>query len=169
MPAEAGNPIVTIDPATLFEAVNRVEIIIREMFEAYAKEHPNNPPAISFRNDCDINPYFNQTSQGIFLEYCYGKPARFWTPWGQYEFCDGASGHMVEELNQTLLSRLDATLYLEVKNTRAGCIGPVYAIHGVDELKLPEPQVRDPLGFVLYKECEAEWERLKSANPRVTH
>lgn len=101
-----------------------------------------------------INPCYHQTEKGLFLEYYYDQPSKIWTPWGYLDMV-GFNGYRGdapwEPIIEKFLERLGATLYLPKTIEKWGQRGPVYAIHRLDDLILPEPKIREKQNFWSYE------------------
>lgn len=103
------------------------------------------------------NPFYDQTADGIYLEMYYGKPSKLWTPWGTYHFAGSGSGRW-DALLPKILDRLGASVHSEEVQNHMGCFGPVYALHKVDDVPLPEPMPRAKADYVSYGESKAAWQ-----------
>lgn len=106
-----------------------------------------------------VNPYYDQTESGLFLEFYYRQPSKVWTPWGYYGFSGSGSGRWDEETPK-ILERLGATLFRPEQNAKMGTIGPVYALHQVDGVQLPEPKLRERQNFLEYEVAKRAWENM---------
>jgi len=111
------------------------------------------------REEAGVSPSSSQTASGLFLELYYGQPSMIWTPWGCWGF-GGSSGGWWKEALPKLLERLGATLHTPEAVTHRGHYGPVYAIHKVDDMALPEPVERPKDEFIPRKEAGAIWKTL---------
>jgi hypothetical protein len=115
------------------------------------------------RRDEGVNPFYNQTETGLFLEFYYGHPSQIWTPWGHVKFtgsvsCSGISPW--DKINDAFLERLGAKLFVPEKHEKWGVYGPVFAIHKVDEMELPEPQLRERQDFLEYEVAKEAYENM---------
>lgn len=92
-----------------------------------------------------VNPVYNQTADGMFLEMSYDSPSKLWTPWGSWGFAGGASGPWIKNPMKSFLQEVfDITTHQERRNTKMGPIGPVYALHSIGTEELPAPrELRD--------------------------
>lgn len=109
--------------------------------------------------DQGANPYYNQTHRGFFLEQYYNTPGKLWTPWGEYDF-GGSSSGWDDKTRQKVLDRLGATEYLPVRHEEYGEVGPIYAIHKIDDVELPDPVSRPRSSFKSYEDAKKAWEKL---------
>lgn len=111
-----------------------------------------------------INPFCNQTDSGLFLEYYYGTPIGVWTPWGCWQFVwrFGCSGNPWPKILKRVLERLGATEFMPFmpRNVSHGVIGPVYAIHKVDDIELPEPKVREHQNYWASEMVKEAWAKM---------
>lgn len=113
---------------------------------------------VDWRNQ-EVNPFFSQTHRGFFLEQYYSSPSILWTPWGKY--CFGGSGSWTNKHRQAVLHSLKATLHKPaVVNNVMGKIGPIYAVHEVDGVELPDPVERPRSLYVPYEEIKRVWKSL---------
>jgi len=150
----------------------------KELFQAARKiadltfSHPNvstDPGCLNSgyvwledRRNEDVNPYYNQTKQGLFFEIYYGSPGHLWTPWGKWNFAGSSSGFW-DNILLDILSMFDVKMYQEMYHTEMGGYGPVYSLHKVLELVLPDPiAILDGEEFKSYEQAKAEWEALKN-------
>lgn len=106
-----------------------------------------------------VNPYYNQTEDGLFLEFYYGMPNTLWTPWGTFKVGGSGMGHF-DQVHKPILEALGATLHTPKKVTKQGEFGPVYAIHKFEDIRLPEPKERDRNHYMNYEQAKAAWEQL---------
>lgn len=116
-------------------------------------------PWLNDRRDESVNPFHSQTKRGLFLEIYYGQPGKIWTPWGQWGCWGSGSGSWTEKMPK-LLERLGAAIFREEIINSMGHFGPIYAVHRVDDLVLPIPEVRERNQYLPYKQAELEWENL---------
>ena len=104
-----------------------------------------------------INPIYNQTLDGLFLEFYYSGPSKLWTPWGYWHFSATQPGQFDLE---GFMSRLTLAVHREAENTRNGTVGPIYAILAVDGEALPKPMLPVDARQLLPRDvAHAEWNR----------
>ena len=109
-----------------------------------------------------VNPYFNQTLGGLYLEVEYTRPTCVWTPWGYWHFAAAQGGCQTA----SFLSRLTLREHIAERpvvqyNTVQGTFGPLYAILAIDGAELPEPSLPlVPQQLLDGKDAMVEWERL---------
>lgn len=152
---EPGGPVENYD---LYVAVRKVADLVFE----YASGDVNisrDHIWLEDRREGKVNPFYNQTESGLFLEFYYGQPSSVWTPWGKYGFGGSGSGDWGLVIPR-ILERFGTTLYQPERNTNQGTFGPVYAIHRVDDLRLPEPQWREPQNYLAYEVVEQAWNNM---------
>lgn len=108
------------------------------------------------------NPFYSQTESGLFLEYYYRSPSQVWTPWGYWKFVWDVSysGDPWPKILDRVLSRLGATMYSPERNESYGTVGPVYAIHKVDKMQLPEPKVRERQNYLDREVAKKAWHKM---------
>ena len=80
----------------------QIQDIVKMFFEIVERIDVDQKISISRRND-DVNPCYNQTESGLFLEYYYGHPHKLWTPWGSYSFT-GSAGYSSDAPWEAILS-----------------------------------------------------------------
>ncbi len=103
-----------------------------------------------------VNPFYNQTTGGLFIEQYYGKPGSIWTPWGKWS-CWG-SGSGFDELMKKFLDRIGKVeMAVPVRTTEMGVFGPVYAVLEVDGVALPKAENRESLSYIEYEEANRLW------------
>ncbi len=108
-----------------------------------------------------VNPFYNQTKQGLFLEVYYGAPSVLWTPWGKWGFTGPAYGDL-SKTTKEFLRRLGAVMCVKERTSNlVGVYGPVYALYRIDDQPLPAPIRRASReDYLTDEEAELEWERL---------
>lgn len=106
-----------------------------------------------------VNPYYNQTSDGLFLEFYYGIPSSLWTPWGNWRFGGDGCGYW-ESILPLILEQFDATLHQPLRRGSMGEFGPVYALHKVGDVSLPDPIELDNAAYTSYDDSRLAWEEL---------
>lgn len=121
-------------------------IQIINLIKEYSAKHPKQEPNIQD----GFSPYDNQTHRGFFLEGYYGLLDSLHTPWGKYRFNDDRISF--EEISNKLLIRLGATVSVPEINTKTGLFGPVFAIHKVGDIELPDPAKRPASTYRQYEE-----------------
>jgi hypothetical protein len=153
--AAAPPPVLPEDPLKLYTAARRIADIAIEVWgEAKAF-------LIDQRKE-KVNPFYNQTANGLFIEQYYGIPGAIWTPWGKWD-CWG-SGSGTDELMEKFLSRIGKVeVAVPVRHTEMGTIGPIYAVLQVGDVVLPKPETRDPLSYIEYEEANRLWAEVETA------
>lgn len=116
------------------------------------------PPMEDRRKD-GANPYYCQTADGLYLELYYGMPASLWTPWGEWRFSGSGCGSW-ENILPSLLERFGATLHQPLRTSTMGEFGPVYALHKIDDMPLPDPIELNKAAYASYKDSKAAWKEL---------
>ena len=91
------------------------------------------------RRSESVNPFYNRTESGYFLELYYGQPGYIWTPQGSWGCFGSGAGRWDGKLEE-VLSRLGAREYLPLHVNDYGEYGPIYEIHNLDGIILPEPK-----------------------------
>jgi hypothetical protein len=116
-----------------------------------------------------VNPFYDRTQSGLFVEVYYGAAPEIWTPWGRWNFrTKGTSGTSREyaAVMDAFLARVKTTVHEAQKTTRIGEHGPVYAVVSVDGCDPLPPAIvaaRDQFDDGRYEELSAEWKALAAA------
>jgi hypothetical protein len=135
---------------------------IADLSYEFASPSVKKEPWLGDRRDEGVNPFYNQTETGLFLEMYYGIPGKIWTPWGCWG-CWGSGTGWDKKMTEAFLERLGATMYQQERYVEGACggvIGPVYAVHRVDDMLLPDPVVRNRKKYLSYEQAKEEWGRL---------
>ena len=136
---------------------------VADIIFGYTIPHANDPnrnkPRMDNRRREKANPFYNQTADGLYLELYYGMPSSLWTPWGKWNFggCDDGAW---KNILPSLLERFGSTLHQPLRTSKMGQFGPVYALHKVDDMPLPDPIELDNAAYASYKDSIAAWEEL---------
>jgi len=117
-----------------------------------------------------VNPYYDRTQSGLFVEVYYGSASEIWTPWGRWSFrTKGISGTSREyaAVMEAFLGRVRTTVHEAQRTTRIGEYGPILAVVSVDGCEPIPPAVagrsRTELVDPRYHETIAEWRELTAA------
>jgi hypothetical protein len=144
------------DVALLYRAARRVADIFHEVADA--------DPMIAWCIDQrhgSVNPYFNQTLNGLFLDYSYRNPSSIWTPWGAWSFRGGIATHRgYESFGEAFMERLEVSLFREVEDEDGAPVGSTYALLAVEGTKLPEPTLKEWGDFTPYDQAKIQWGQL---------
>ena len=106
------------------------------------------------------NPFYNQTEQGFFLEFSYGRPSRLWTPWGEVklEHTLPCFYRSVKEgwnkVSLEFMDNLDTELY---RKKSLGYDGSVYKILKIKEISLPQSKEQNQKNYKKYEEINSKW------------
>ena len=94
-----------MDERSLYEAAREVA----DLVHAVAAE---TGVSMDDSREDKVNPFDNQTSDGLFLEFYYSIPSRLWTPWGKWNFGGGGGGgpDSFAKLAKHVLKKLSATM-----------------------------------------------------------
>lgn len=154
----ASKKIADLHDLGLYTLTRKVADIVFE-YAATSYKTLGDKPFMEDRRNEEVNPYYNQTADGLYLELYYGQPLRIWTPWGQWGF-GGSGGGWWDTTLPIILERLGATMYQELRRSQMGEFGPVYALYKVDEVALPKPFELDNAAYTPYDKVEAAWGEL---------
>lgn len=121
----------------LFEHIMRLMVLC----QAFADEENKLFPFGDNPHDY-LNPYWNRTISGLFLEMYYGLPDKIWTPAGHVKVGNGETGRW-RGFEDYLRQFVDFSVYQAEVQEKIGYIGPVYAIHAIDGVACPEPFALD--------------------------
>lgn len=113
-----------------------------------------------------LNPFYDRTTSGLYLEFYSGRPDKLWTPWGGWRWegwqraqsAGGGTGVKQDRMVSAFMAHLDVELLIPLQQNRSGAFGPVYKLLGVDGEKLPAPgEIRPTATVKEYEAAEAEW------------
>lgn len=153
-PAPPRPPLSDTDKASLMRQIKRLASI----YDEHTTEHEASE---SYRVG-GANPFYNQTANGLYLEFYYGSPSEVWTPWGKWHFAAAQSRYVDLE---GFMARLTVREEVPEMHKARGTYGPVYALLAIDGEKLPEPQLlTDRQQYFEYEAVLEEWPRLFEAN-----
>lgn len=153
-------PEDSIDDLTRYTQARRVADVVFEFVSRNAGDLGDGI-WVEDRREEEVNPFYHQTHRGFFLEQYYSNPSKLWTPWGEYGFA--GSGSSWDDISRKkLLERLGATIYRPQQNTNYGVVGPIYALHKIDDIELPEPVARPRSAYKEYDEIKNIWRKLTS-------
>lgn len=114
-----------------------------------------------------VNPYYNRTASGLFVEFYYGTPLYVWTPWGKWRMrmrAVSASRAAIDEAVQAFMSRVHTRLHAPQTDSELGSYGPIYAVMSVDGCEpVPAPVVGAAYVNDGYEAMIAEWAELTAA------
>lgn len=156
--AEALGPADRLDDFDRYTQARKVGNIVFEQVTRKAGQSGEGIWMEDWREQ-EANPFYRQTHRGFFLEQYYSSPSILWTPWGEYHIGGSGSG-WPEEARQAVLDRLGVTLHKPEVNNEMGTIGPIYAVHKVDDIELPEPIERPRSQYVPYEDVKKAWQSL---------
>ena len=89
-----------------------------------------------------VNPYYNRTESGLYLEFYYGYPSKIWTPGGYWMMTGSTStpgGVTAAELVEPFMVRLTTDPHHPMSQSLHGCYGPVYKILQIEGEDVEEP------------------------------
>lgn len=126
------------------------------------------------KDDC-LNPCYQQTAEGLLLEFWGSRPVAVITPWGQYCFfgwyeftnCEKGERDVWEEIFPNLQSQLGLVLFKRKSEIEIQTIhGDLFAIasepSAISETSLPFPIERGYSDFESFEEAVREWKELAS-------
>ncbi len=155
----ASEKVRNLRDSAFYALTRKVADIIFEYVTTVPGDSSRDKPYKEDRRKEGANPYYNQTSEGLYLELYYGTPSSLWTPWGKWNF-GGSGGGSWNSILPSLIERFGATLYQPLRRSKMGEFGPVYALHKVDDTPLPDPVELKNSAYVSYKDLNAVWEEL---------
>jgi hypothetical protein len=142
-----------------YALTRKVADIIFEYATSRVGDSNSDKPWMEDRRKEGVNPFYNQTADGLYLELYYGMPSSLWTPWGKWGFGGSGSGSW-ENILPSLLERFGATLHQPLRTSKMGEFGPVYALHKVDDKPLPDSVELDNSAYASYEDSKTAWEEL---------
>lgn len=110
-----------------------------------------------------VNPYYNRTASGLYIEFYYGYPSKIWTPGGYWSMTGSTMtrpGVDPDELVRRFMRRLTTSLHSPVSHSRWGTYGPVYAVLAVEGDPVDEPGPVTRFSAEGYEEMKREWAAL---------
>lgn len=129
-------------------------IQVREIMRSYTEGRSERESSLQDDN----NPYYRQTHRGFFLEYYYGSPNMLWSPWGEFRL-SGEVERFTGDRDE-FLKRLGATVHKPEVNNKMGSFGPIYAVHKIDDVDLPDPVERPRSVYKPSEEVDTAWNQL---------
>lgn len=134
----------------------------RKIAAIFDKELPDTALGPAAHRAGGINPYYNRTTSGLYLEFYYGLPSKIWTPGGYWAMTGSTSfiAGQAERLAALVMRHLDAKLHLPMRQDRNGCYGPVFAIWAIDGELVDAPGDVIRFSKLGYHEMRAEWAEL---------
>lgn len=148
-----------IRDVTFYGLTRKVADTVFELIESQISDPDGYKSSMEDRREERVNPYYNQTADGLFLELYYGMPSSLWTPWGKWGFGGSGSGYW-DTILPLILERFGATLHQPLRRSSMGEFGPVYALHKVGDTPLPSPIELDNAAYASYEDSRAAWEEL---------
>jgi len=115
-----------------------------------------------------VNPFWERSTQGLFVEVYYGAASEIWTPWGKWHLrrC-GTAGTSREyaAVMDAFLARVKTTVHEARRETRMGSYGPIYAVVSVDGCEPIPPAVagKVTMDMDVYTQDTATWAELTAA------
>lgn len=134
----------------------------RHLARIFDEELPNTALDAPAHRRGGVNPYYNRTSSGLYLEFYYGFPSKIWTPGGYWSMTGSTSCLFgeVEELAARFMSRVDVRLTEAGSQSKWGYYGPVYAIVAIDGDPVEWAGAVIPYASDRYAEIKSEWAAL---------
>ncbi|MBZ0189008.1 MAG: hypothetical protein K8F91_22375 [Candidatus Obscuribacterales bacterium] len=105
------------------------------------------------------NPFYNQTANGLFIEHCYGRVNKLWTPWGLWRFIGSSSGNW-DAVWKEVADPFGPTLHTSKQINSMDEFWSVFAIIKFGEQQLPSAVVLDQSRYDSYQDVKAAWEKL---------
>jgi hypothetical protein len=159
--AEAPKPNINGDSLQIYTAVRRIADLSFEFYQPMDSSFGKY--AAGDRRNEGVNPFYNQTTGGLFLEQYYGGPGSIWTPWGKWGcWGGGCTGSNKDPMPDFLNAIGEVELFAAERNTAQGTIGPVYAIRKVGDIVLPKPELRKAPSYFEYEEAKRLWDEVSN-------
>lgn len=151
----------SISDSRLFLAARQIADMIFTLSKEYKATGKCDIDLFEDRRNESSNPFYNQTMQGLFLEFSYGLPSSIYTPWGKWRFRGSAClcGDTTA-FNEDVIERLGATQFQAHENNSMGSFGPVYEIHRIEDYELPPPSMKSRGEYTSYEKCCELWGKL---------
>jgi len=155
--AKAAEPkLETLGPEDSLDDFDRFSqaVRVREILRQYTERRSQKPESLQDDN----NPYYKQTHRGFFLEDYYGTPLWLHTPWGEFRL--RGAGEDFRGDKGEFRKRLDVTAHKPRVDNQMGTFGPIYAVHKIDDVELPDPVERPRSAFKPCEEVNEAWDTL---------
>lgn len=109
-----------------------------------------------------VNPYFRQTERGFYIEQYEGSLSILWTLWGQIDILGTGTKWRQEDVYSVLEKLGVETPYAPYRSADDNIIGmgPIYAVHKINGITLPDPIERPQNRLASYQEVISAWQRL---------
>lgn len=148
------------DPSSNFElyvATRRIGDIVHEV--AREISHKADTLYIEDRRRENVNPYYNQSETGLFLDFSYGVVHSVWTPWGEWVFRGNtmSDGETQRRLTKGVMEKLETTEYRPQINNEQGSFGPTYGVLKVEGVRLPQPVIRPSNAYLTRDAAHKTW------------
>lgn len=135
----------------------------RKVAAIFDEELPETALAPAGHRAGGVNPYYNRTTSGLYLEFYYGYPSKIWTPGGYWTMTGSTmtpAGVSREELVAQFMRHLETTLYMPESHSKWGTFGPVYKLLAIDGQPIEPPG--DIIRFSKdgYEQMKTEWAAL---------
>lgn len=141
----------------MFTAIQKIQEIYYRLLHQVRKEDS----LTSFiPGDNDINPFYHQTSHGLFLEY-YGylgsHPYKLWTPYGELYIIKGGycDSNALKRMNQEFAKRVK--MYFVKPYDDRSEEGVLYGVLSVDGIQLPRAALKEKKDYDTYDDVRESW------------
>jgi hypothetical protein len=109
-----------------------------------------------------VNPFWNQTQSGLFIEMYYGVPGDIYTPLGKWNCWGGGHGRF--DFEEFFKRHMQLTVAVDYRESHMGRFGPVFAVHSFKGIALPEPIMKvSNDDFIPYEVANQQWQEIVSA------
>lgn len=160
MTSTDSKPTILGNPQETFAAMRRIADMA---YDFWSPDPKGSGPWLQDRRNEKVNPYYHQTTGGLFIIQYYGIPGSIWTPWGEWN-CWGC-GTGAERLFAEFLDAVgDVRLHQALQVNSMGEFGPVYSVHRVEDVELPEPVDRPRDEFIDYEDANRLWLEISSSH-----
>lgn len=135
----------------------------RRLAAIFDEELPDTAIDAAGHRSGGVNPYYNRTASGLYVEFYYGYPSKVWTPGGYWAMTGSTvtpGGVDKDELVAKFMARVTTVLTQSMRQTRLGCYGPVHAILAIDGEPIEQPGEVTPFAKDRYCEIKTEWAAL---------
>ncbi len=160
--ASAPAPSLPSDPLLVYTAMRQIADLSFKFYEVMGSGGDIMKPSCGDRRSEGVNPFYNQTTGGIFIEQYYGGPGSIWTPWGKWGCWGGGSGRGEKAMQDFLSAIGKVEVFKPVEHSQMGSVGPIYAVLQVGDVVLPKPELRERVSYLEYEEANRLWAEVEA-------
>lgn len=143
---------------TTYKAVRALaDLVFAEFYKAGGSSDPASRAEawLEDRRNESVNPFYDQTENGLVLELYYGLPSKIHTPWGGWSFTGSGSSprDWFEDLVQTITEQTQATVHCP----SMGRHGPWFALGKIGDYQCGPAVPREIAAYLPYESARDIW------------